>query len=121
VPEDAEHPTSGRGAQGWMATRATIKGPVSLDAQKISLVRIRSVDCECEGGGSYEALRRLSEGTLTACSLTAKTGQCSRVHAPPEAAERAMGKTASGSAAMRFSSEDWEPEKIERGAYLALT
>ena len=58
--------TSGRGAPAWMATCATIKGPVSSDAQKISLVRIRSIDCECEGGGMgpKEAIAGHSHGPL---------------------------------------------------------
>jgi hypothetical protein len=61
-----------------MATRATIKGPVSLDAQKISLVRIRSVDCECEGGsygarGYRRALSRPAPSRQKPASVPAST------------------------------------------------
>ena len=79
---------SKRGAPACMATSPILKRPVSSGAQKISVMRIRSIDCECEGG-RYGALRRLSAGTLTACSLTAKAGHCSRV--PRARGNRARG------------------------------
>ena len=42
---------SKRGAPACMATSPILKRPVSSGAQKISVMRIRSIDCECEGGG----------------------------------------------------------------------
>jgi hypothetical protein len=66
VPEDAQHRDVRARCAAWMATCATIKGPVSLGAQKISLVRIRSIDCECEGEvwDSKEAIGRHSHRLL---------------------------------------------------------
>jgi hypothetical protein len=110
VPEDAHHPRC-QGAvrqHGWRL-RAIVKGPVSSALKKFRLCEFDLSIANVRG----EVWGSISAGTLTACSLTAKAGHCSRVpRARGSRARDGEDGPAVGRDVLFF--RGWDPTKLDK-------